>query len=162
MTAETTTRRGLHSTLFTDENPFSEREPAPKVSTRGGGLHWYAVTLRDWAMGAQSRSRAYWMPPRFLTDPPSSIAAMTAYAQRAGWTGSTTGLFRKLGQLWFYAVALPTAITTRYIGWIAERPGRWILAVGVYQLFIRSVPGVAITEHVIRPLLAAAASVFLP
>jgi hypothetical protein len=102
------------------------------------------------------------MPPRFLTEPPASIAEMTAYAQRAGWVSTTDGLARRLGQLWFYVVTLPVAAVTRYVGWMAERPGRAILAFAIYQMFIRSIPGIWITEHLISPILAAAAWTFLP
>lgn len=162
MSADSATRRNSPLSTLHPENTSAERGSAQKVSTLYRGLHSTAVTSRNWAQGTFDRSRTYWTPPRFLTQPPSSIAEMTAYAQRAGWTRSTSGLFRKLGQLWFYAVALPTAVATRYVGWLAERPGRWLLAAGIYQLLIRSTPGVAVTEHVIRPLLTAAAAVFLP
>lgn len=162
MTTEMTTPRNSPLSSGDPKNSPAERETARKVSTLHRGLHWNLVTFRDWIEGALGRSRAYWIPPRFLTEPPTSIAEMTAYAQRAGWTSSTTGLARKLGVLWFYVVTLPVAVVTRYIGWIAERPGRGLLAFGIWQLLIRSVPGLWLTEHLVNPVLAALAWIFLP
>ena len=141
---------------------FGERESDEKVPTPHRGLHWDLTTLRDWIEKAGKRSRAYWMPPRFLTQPPASVAEMTAYARRAGWTSQTTGLPRALGIGWFYAVALPVTVVTRWVGWICERPGRGLLALVLWQLFIRTGGGPWIAEHVIEPVLAALAWLLLP
>ena len=153
-----------NSTLFSGdlEDSSAERETAGKLSTLYRGLHWDLTTLRDWIEGAGSRSRAYWIAPRFLTEPPASIAEMTAYARRAGWTAQTTGLFRRLGVAWFFGVALPVAVATRWFAWMCERPGRGLLGFVVWQLLIRTGGGPWIAAHVIEPLLAALAWLLLP
>ena len=152
------------STLQSETSPSvpTERETGWKVSTLHRGLHWDLTTLRDWIEKAGGRSRAYWVPPRFLTEPPASIAEMTAYARRAGWTGQTIGLVRRLGVVWFFVVALPVAVATRWFAWTCERPGRGLLALVVWQLLIRTGGGPWITTHLIEPLLAALAWLLLP
>jgi hypothetical protein len=162
MTAEPTTHRNSPLSSGDLKSTPSEHGTARKVSTLHRGLQWELATFRNWLEGATSRSRAYWIPPRFLTKPPASIAEMTAYAHRAGWTSQTTGLARKLGVVWFYVVAIPAAVVTRYVGWMTERPGRSLLAFGLWQLLIRTGGGPWIAEHLIDPLLAAAAWIFLP
>jgi hypothetical protein len=144
------------------DDSSAERETDQKVSTLHRGLHWNLATFRDWLEKAGTRCRAYWMPPRFLTKPPSSIAEMSAYAQRAGWTSQTTGLARAFGVGWFYTVALPAAVVTRWFGWVAERPGRALLAIVLWQLFIRTGGGPWIADHLIEPALAALAWLLLP
>lgn len=144
------------------QNSPAERDTAWKVSTLHRGLHWDLTTVRDWIEKAGARSRAYWIPPRFLTQPPASIAQMTAYARRAGWTQRTTGLLRGLGVGWFYAVALPVVVSTRWFGWVCERPGRGLLALVVWQLLIRTGGGPWIAVHLIEPLLGALAWLLLP
>lgn len=136
----------------------AERETAPEVST----VHSKLATLRDRAEGAVGRSRAYWVPPNLLTRPPASVAELAAYAHRAGWTRSTAGSLRALGVLWHRAVGLPVTVLCRYVEWFAQRPARALVAFGVWQMTSRSVPGSWIADHLIRPILAAAAWVFLP
>lgn len=139
----------------------AEREAAPEVSTLHQGLHWKLVTLRDSLRGPVDRSRAYWVPPRLLTDPPPTMAALSAYAHRGGYTRQD-GPARRLGVAWFACVALPTVLVCRYVAWFAERPGRWLAAALVWQALIRSTPGLWLVDHLIHPILAAAAWVFLP
>jgi hypothetical protein len=113
-------------------------------------------------VGALGRTRAYWVPPKLLTEPPASVAELSAYAHRAGWTSSAEGTLRRLGVLWFLAVALPWTTGCRYVEWVAQRPGRALAALLVWQAVIRSTPGMWVAGHFIRPILAAAAWVFLP
>jgi hypothetical protein len=162
MTPESVTER--NSTLSSGdlEDSSAERETDQKVSTLHRGLHWDLTTLRDWIEKTGTRGRAYWMPPRFLTEPPASIAEMSAYAHRAGWTSQTTGLARAAGVGWYYAVTLPVAVVTRWVGWTFERPGRGLLAFALWQLFIRTGGGPWIADHVIEPVLAALAWLLLP
>jgi len=148
------------STGDLEQTPL-ERETAPELSTRGESLQRSLVTLRARLLGALARSRGYWMPPRLLTDRPESVAELAAYARRGGYA-APHGVGRRLGLAWFYVVALPTTVVCRYVAWFAERPGRWLAAAFIWQTVIRSEPGIWAVDHIVRPVLAAAAWAFLP
>jgi hypothetical protein len=140
----------------------SGRESAAKVSSLHRGLYLRLLTFRDWAAEGVGRSRAYWVPPKLMTEPPASVADLSAYARRAGWTSRGDGPVRALGIAWFVFVALPWTTACRYVEWFAQRPGRCLAAFLVWQTVIRSIPGLWAVDHVVRPILAAAAWVFLP
>ncbi|MFG1847751.1 hypothetical protein [Micromonospora carbonacea] len=102
-------------------------------------------------------SRAYWVPPNLLTQPPASVAELAAYAHHAGWTGSVSGPIRNLGIVWHRAVSLPITVACRYVEWTWQRPMRALPIFGVWKLLILTGPGPQIADTVIRPALAAVA-----
>lgn len=144
------------------ESAPAEREGGLKVSTLHQGLHSKLVTLRESITGAVGRSRAYWVPPSLLTKPPASVMELSAYAHRAGWTSSRTGPVRAFGIGWWRVFGLPVTVLCRYIEWFAQRPARGLVAAFIWITISRSVPGLWFIDNIVRPILAAAAWVFLP
>lgn len=139
-----------------------EREMAPELPTPHQGLHSKLITLRERLVGALGRSRAYWVPPNLLTKPPASVTELSAYAHRAGWTSSRTGPIRFAGVAWWRVVGLPLTVLCRYVEWFAQRPSRGLVAAFIWVTFSRSVPGQWAADHIVRPILAVAAWIFLP
>lgn len=139
------------------EGAPAERETAPEPST----LHPQGITVRDRLVGVLAASRAYWVPPNLLTQPPASVAELAAYAHHAGWTSRHDGPIRALGVVWHRAVSLPITAVCRYVEWIAQRPGRALPVFGVWKLLILTGPGPAVADTVIRPALAFLAWVLL-
>jgi hypothetical protein len=162
MTARPTTVRNSPLSSGDLKSPHAERETPTKLSTLHRGLHPNAATaVTAWWARSAGRGRTG-CRRKLLTEPPASVAELSAYAHRAGWTSSAEGTLRRLGVLWFLAVALPWTTGCRYVEWVAQRPGRALAALLVWQAVIRSTPGMWVAGHFIRPILAAAAWVFLP
>lgn len=135
----------------------AERETTPELST----VHPDRLTVRDRIAGLVEASRAYWVPPNLLTQPPASVAELSDYAHHAGWTRRTDGPVRAFGIGWHRAVGLPITVVCRYAEWIAQRPGRALPVFGVWKLVILTGPGPDIADHIIRPALAFVAWVLL-
>ena len=91
-------------------------------------------------------------PPNVLTEQPSSVAKLRAYARGGSWTKSKSGAIRALGVGYWRMVGLPITVVCRYIEWIAQGPGRAITAFGLWWLFINHGPGPWVADHIIRPL----------
>lgn len=134
-----------------------ERETAPEDSS----LQPEAITARERLVDLLQRSRAYWVPPSLLTDPPASVTELTSYARYAGWTARADGPMRRLGVTWLYTVGLPVTVVCRYSEWVAQRPGRAIPVFVVWKLFVTTGPGPWMVEHLFRPILATVAWVLL-
>ncbi|MGW1059377.1 hypothetical protein [Micromonospora rubida] len=140
----------------------SEGVPAERAMAREHStLQSAGITFRDRLVGWLGASRAYWVPPNLLTQPPASVAELAAYAHHAGWTKRTTGPVRGLGVAWHRAVSLPVTTVCRYVEWTAQRPLRAGAVFGVWKLFILTGPGPAISDNVIRPALGVLAWVLL-
>lgn len=154
-----------HKVTFSDRLPASgqsedapaERETAPELPT----VHPDRLTLRDRLVEWLGASRAYWVPPNLLTQPPASVAELAAYAHHAGWTRRADGPVRGLGVAWHRAVSLPVTTVCRYVEWTAQRPLRALPIFGLWKLFILTGPGPQIADHIIRPALGFLAWVLL-
>jgi hypothetical protein len=119
------------------------------------------ITQRERLDNAIRGARTYFTPPAVLTERPASVAELTAYAKRAGWTSQSHGGIRAAGIAWYRVIGLPTTVVCRYVEWIAQRPGRAIPAFALWKLVISTGPGPWITDNVITPLGHAAAWVLL-
>ncbi len=105
-------------------------------------------------------ARAYFVPPKLLTNPPPAVTDLRAYAHHGTWTRAD-GLARTVGVAWLYAVALPVTVACRYLEWVAQRPGRAVVVLGLWLAFIKTGGGPWIADNLIRPLIDVAAAVLL-
>lgn len=133
--------------------PAVERETAPS----GPNLLQSAITHgeRLWV-----RSRGYWTLPPLLTEHPPTADTITAYARRAGYTG-TTGPKRAAGILWAYSLAIPTLAASRLWAWTWERPGRLVTVAVTVKLLSFTPPFAWTVDHLIKPGVNAALWLFL-
>ena len=160
----TTPSNSQASSLHSRRPSPRPRPPAQgaEVSTAAPSLHSRGDTFRYWLGQVLTRTRAYWLPPNLLVEPPASMAELAAYARLGGWTSKTDGWFRALGVLWYLLVGLPVTAVCRYFEWIAQRPARAVVAAFLWFVISRSTPGVWLADHIVRPTLAVVAWVFLP
>ena len=83
----------------------SDPDAGPRASARGG--RWAQLLT----------------PPEPWQHRPASLAAMSRYARRGGWAG-TSGPARAAGVWWYRLVALPVCLCTHYLAWLVARPAR--------------------------------------
>jgi hypothetical protein len=96
------------------------------------------------------RTRAYWTPPRMLTERRPAAEQMRLYAKRARYAPST-GPRRALGIAWCNGVAVPYTAWSRTKEWIAERPARF-LVVAITAKCLSELPPVEwAVDNVIKP-----------
>jgi hypothetical protein len=108
------------------------------------------------------RAKGYWAVPSWVREPPATLLELIAYAREGAWTKRYTGFIRRLGILWLYAVAIPQTARAYLKAHVLQRPGRTIAAALLWLLFSRSVPGIWVADHIIRPYFQALAWIFLP
>ena len=156
-------------TTFSDEK--SEAVPSSEfpggsyereTAEWGGESRNSEVALRDRVRGWLEAGREYWAVPCWVRESPASLTELTAYARQGGWTRRLSGPIRRLGIWWLYAVAIPMTAKAYLRAHVVQRPGRFLAALLIWTVFIRSVPGVWIAEHVIRPYFHVLAWIFLP
>lgn len=154
------TAAGQNSEVPTSDSvsATSERETAPEPA----GFRNSELAIRARIEGWWAAGRGYWTPPSWMTDRLPSYAELWAYAWEGGWTRRTRGPIRWLGIWWLRLVALPVSWFCRGAEWVAQRPGRTLAALILWQAVVRSTPGAWLADHIIRPVLAVLAWVFLP
>jgi hypothetical protein len=130
----------------------AERVTSPATSQTGSFPVQSAITQRDRLQDLLRAARGYVTPPAVLTDRPASVAELSAYAHRAGWTARSDGPLRVAGVWWFRLIGLPLTVAGRYVEWIAQRPGRAIPVFGLWKLVILTGGGPWFADHVIRPV----------
>jgi hypothetical protein len=101
------------------------------------------------------------VPPHVLTSPPAAYDELTAYAYRGSWTSSAHGFIRGLGTLWLIVIALPVIFALRMVEWIIQRPSRALFFVLVWELAIRTPPGLWLCHDVLRPFWSVLGWIFL-
>lgn len=129
-------------------NPRSGRETGPEDSS----LQPAPVTARDWLRNAVDGLHDYWVPPTILTGPAPSIKQLANYAHRGGWT-TKHGRMRSLGIVWWRLIGKPVTVACRTVEWFAQRPGRAIVAIGLWWLFVSTTPGAWIDNNLVHPAL---------
>ena len=120
------------------------------------------ITMRDRVRGWLEAGRDYWAVPCWVRESPATLIELTAYAREGAWTRRLSGPIRALGIGWLYVVAIPQTARAYAKAHLLQRPGRFLAALLIWTVFIRSVPGVWIAEHLIRPYFHALAWIFLP
>ncbi len=96
-------------------------------------------------------TRDYWTPPKIFTDQPASLADLAAYAKTGPWTHQKTGPARALGVGYYRTVGYPYTVVSRYREYIAQRPGRLLVALGGIKLAASTGPGIWVVDHLIYP-----------
>jgi hypothetical protein len=120
------------------------------------------VTLRDRVWNLLTSAKAYWALPTWVNQPPATLTELTVYAREGAWTRRYRGFIRRLGIIWLYLVAIPQTTAAYLRAHVLQRPGRTLAALIIWSLFIRSVPGIWVADHLIRPYFHALAWIFLP
>lgn len=140
-----------------DADPDERETPEPAAESRNS-----EITFRDRVRAVLEAGKDYWAVPCWVRESPATLIELTAYAREGAWTRRLSGPIRKLGIGWLYTVAIPQTAKAYLRAHVMQRPGRFLAALLIWTVFIRSVPGVWIAEHVIRPYFHALAWIFLP
>lgn len=161
MSTDTTPRN--NSSVFSEDldSPFLSVEPPAEPFSLRPTLQSPPTTVRDRLVVAKGLLKEWLVPPNVLTEPPPAFSELAGYATRGAWTRSRDGFLRGLAKLWLVVVALPMIVKLRLKEWVLTRPSRALFAVIVWQLFIRSEPGVWLSAHVIRPYFHVLSWIFL-
>lgn len=161
MSTDTTPR---NTSVFSAEeldSPFLSVEPPAEPFSLRSSLRSRPATLRDGIRSARGWLKDWIVPPNVLMEPPPAFSELAGYATRGAWTRSRDGFLRGLAKLWLVVVALPMIVKLRIKEWAVTRPSRAVAAVIVWQLSIRSEPGVWLSDHVIRPYFHVLSWIFL-
>lgn len=108
-----------------DERATSQ---APGPATDEGFSLW------PWLGGVLGR---YWMPPALWREPAASLEDLSDYAHRGEWA-SRQGLLRACGIAWWRLVGLPVTAFCRRLEWVAQRPGRFLTVLVLFELLART------------------------
>lgn len=139
------------------DNP-AERETAdPGAESRNS-----EITLRDRIRVWLEAGKDYWALPCWVREAPVTLTELTVYAREGSWTRRLTGPIRALGIGWLYVVAIPQTGKAYLRAHLMQRPGRFVAALLIWTVVIRSVPGAWVAAHLIRPYFHALAWIFLP
>jgi hypothetical protein len=142
------------------EVPTSDTsQPAPDETITAGhsgtpsetGAATSDLGFRVRATAAWHATRTYWTPPAIFTDQPASLADLAAYARHAPWSHRTDGPLRAAGVGYYRLIGYPYTVVSRYREWIAQRPGRLLIALGGIKLATATGPGIWVVDHLIYP-----------
>lgn len=106
------------------------------------------VTGRDIARRVIESTATYFTPPSVLTARPESVTELRRYPREGDWLLARIGPLRTLAVAYWRTVGLPITVACRYVEWVAQRPGRALLAYGLWRLFTVAGPGRWIVENV--------------
>jgi hypothetical protein len=121
--------------------------PAPSVTDGVGSDFGFRVR----AANTWHATRDYWTPPTVFTQQPASLADLAEYAKHAPWAHQNTGLLRTAGISYYRLIGYPYTVTSRYSEWLAQRPGRLVVALGGIKLAAMTGPGIWVVDHLIYP-----------
>lgn len=83
----------------------------------------------------------YFTPPSIVTARPDSVVELRRYPREGDWLLAKVGPLRTLAVAYWRTVGLPITVVCRYVEWIAQRPGRAVLAYLLWRLFTVAGPG---------------------
>jgi hypothetical protein len=132
----------LRTSEFADPSP--ERETAPQASESPKS----EVTYGDIARRAVASTATYFTPPSILTARPESVVELRRYPREGDWLLAKVSPLRTLAVTYWRAIGLPVTVICRYVEWIAQRPGRALLAYVLWRLFTVAGPGRWLVENV--------------
>jgi hypothetical protein len=134
-----------NSELRTSEfaNPSPERETGPQASESPKS----EVTRGDIARRVITSTATYFTPPSILTARPESVVELRRYPREGDWLLAKASPLRTLAVNYWRAIGLPVTVICRYVEWVAQRPGRALLAYVLWRLFTVAGPGRWLVEN---------------
>ncbi|GAB7053151.1 hypothetical protein [Catenuloplanes indicus] len=143
----TSTQSDLQSAMQDPEGVGLERETAPEPQDPAIP----AITLGDRFWALYERSKNYWTPPAFLTQPQPSLPELAAYAKNAPWTRQH-GPARVTGIWYGRLIARPYTAWSYSTAWLFQRPARAATASGLLILGAHTTPGSWFMHHIVVPI----------
>lgn len=91
---------------------------------------------------------AYFTPPSVITARPDSVVELRRYPREGDWLLDRVNPLRGLAVTYWRVIGLPVTVACRYAEWVAQRPGRAVLAYLLWRLLTVAGPGRWIVENV--------------
>jgi hypothetical protein len=126
------------------ENNAASAQPQPhsadpETGTEGDGQAAEPAESAGPSLAERARAvAAAGTPPDVWAADRPALRAVWAYARRGEWT-TRTGVWRRAGCVYAFAVAVPVTALAYYLAWICERPSR-LLAAALLLIVFAQIP----------------------